>query len=98
MKDPVPEDGEVVLSVKGCGICHTDFKVIQGALPTSRQAVMPLVPGHEIVGVVENTGPGQRMAHWRQSCSLLLRRMWLLFLLPDGKGPPLLQLLPSDWF
>jgi len=58
IEDPVPERGEVVLSVKGCGVCYTDLKVIHGRLPIMQQAVMPLVPGHEIVGVVEAVGPG----------------------------------------
>ncbi len=58
LADPEPDFGEVVLSVSACGVCRTDLKVVRGQLPAARQAVLPLVPGHEIVGVVERLGPG----------------------------------------
>lgn len=56
IEDPVPIDGEVILDVKACGVCQTDLKVAAGIHPTSRQASLPLVPGHEIVGVVKEIG------------------------------------------
>lgn len=52
---PVPAAGEVRLRVLACAVCRTDLHVIDGELP---QARYPIVPGHEIVGVVHALGPG----------------------------------------
>lgn len=56
---PVPEPGrgEIRLRVQACGVCHTDLHLVQGDLPLPRA---PIVPGHQIVGVVDATGPGCR--------------------------------------
>lgn len=54
---PAPDVGEVLLRVLACGVCHTDLHVVEGDLPAHR---LPLVPGHQVVGVVERTGPGVR--------------------------------------
>lgn len=53
----VPEagPGEIVVKVRACGVCRTDLHVVDGELPEPK---LPLVPGHEIVGVVERIGPG----------------------------------------
>lgn len=53
--DPVPGPGQVRLKVSACGVCRTDLHVVDGELPPRRPAV---VPGHEIVGVVDAVGPG----------------------------------------
>jgi propanol-preferring alcohol dehydrogenase len=53
MPDPGP--GQVLVRVKACGICRTDLHVVEGDLPPRR---MPVIPGHQIVGVVERLGPG----------------------------------------
>ncbi|MDP4003341.1 zinc-dependent alcohol dehydrogenase family protein [Methylobacterium sp. NEAU K] len=53
--DPEPAPGEVRIRVEACAICRTDLHVIDGELP---QAVYPVVPGHEVVGLVEAAGPG----------------------------------------
>lgn len=53
--DPVPGPGQVRLKVSACGVCRTDLHVVDGELPSRRPAV---VPGHEIVGVVDAVGPG----------------------------------------
>ena len=52
---PVPEPGEgqVLLRVHCCAVCRTDLHVIDGELPDPK---LPLIPGHQIVGTVENTG------------------------------------------
>jgi propanol-preferring alcohol dehydrogenase len=64
---PVPEPGpgELRLRVEACAVCRTDLHVVDGELPLPR---LPLVPGHEIVGVVEAVGrdvrtprPGDRI-------------------------------------
>ena len=54
---PVPEPGpgEVRVRLRACGVCRTDLHVVEGDLPVHRAAV---VPGHEIVGTVDATGPG----------------------------------------
>lgn len=50
-----PGPGELRLRVLACGVCRTDLHVVDGELPHVHP---PLVPGHEIVGVVEALGPG----------------------------------------
>src|SRR5690606_19770746 len=47
--------GEVRLSVSACGVCRTDLHLTEGDLPPRRPGV---VPGHEVVGVVTERGPG----------------------------------------
>jgi propanol-preferring alcohol dehydrogenase len=53
--DPTPGPGEVRLRVMACAVCRTDLHVVDGELP---QARLPVVPGHEIVGLVDAIGPG----------------------------------------
>ncbi|MBX5473509.1 MAG: zinc-dependent alcohol dehydrogenase family protein [Thermoleophilia bacterium] len=50
---PVPEPGpgQVLLRVVACGVCRTDLHVVDGELPRPK---LPLVPGHQIVGVAED--------------------------------------------
>ncbi|MFH1141790.1 MAG: alcohol dehydrogenase catalytic domain-containing protein, partial [Chloroflexota bacterium] len=52
---PLPEPGptEILLRVQVCGLCHTDLHTIEGDIPLPR---LPLVPGHQVVGVVEKVG------------------------------------------
>jgi alcohol dehydrogenase, propanol-preferring len=50
-----PAAGEVQVRVRACATCRTDLHVIEGDLAPRR---LPLVPGHQVVGVVESTGPG----------------------------------------
>ncbi|MGF1473904.1 MAG: zinc-dependent alcohol dehydrogenase family protein [Rubrobacteraceae bacterium] len=54
---PAPEPGpdQALLRVRACGLCRTDLHIVDGELPPHRQ---PLIPGHQIVGVVEKTGDG----------------------------------------
>ena len=52
---PGPGPGEVRLRVEACGICRTDLHIIEGELIVPR---LPLVPGHQIVGVVDQIGAG----------------------------------------
>jgi len=53
--DPEPGPGEVRLRVEACAVCRTDLHVVDGELPLPR---LPIVPGHEIVGVVDRVGAG----------------------------------------
>lgn len=50
---PQPQEGQVLLRVEACGICHGDAKVIEGATSS-----YPRIPGHEVVGIVEKLGVG----------------------------------------
>ncbi len=52
---PEPARGEVRLAVVACGCCRTDLHVIEGDLALPR---LPIVPGHQVVGVVDALGEG----------------------------------------
>jgi propanol-preferring alcohol dehydrogenase len=54
---PRPSKGEVLVRVKACGVCRTDLHVVDGELPPRKS---PVIPGHQIVGVVETLGEGAR--------------------------------------
>ena len=57
---PQPKAGEVLVRVRACGVCRTDLHVIEGELPPRKS---PVIPGHQVVGVVEKRGDGaQRFA------------------------------------
>jgi propanol-preferring alcohol dehydrogenase len=55
--EPRPGPGEVRVRVSVCGVCRTDLHLAEGDLPPRRDRV---VPGHEVVGVVDDLGPGAR--------------------------------------
>ena len=58
---PVPRDfGDVVVQIKSCGICATDYKAIKGI---RRNVKFPFIPGHEPSGVVAAVGPGVTQFH-----------------------------------
>lgn len=50
---PEPGAGEVLLKVRACGVCRTDLHVADGELPNPK---LPLILGHEIVGMVVERG------------------------------------------
>ncbi|MDE2180374.1 MAG: zinc-dependent alcohol dehydrogenase family protein [candidate division NC10 bacterium] len=52
---PVPGPGELRLRVEVCGLCRTDLHIVEGDLPLP---TLPIVPGHQIVGVVDQVGEG----------------------------------------
>ena len=52
---PAPRPGEVRVRVSACGVCRTDLHVAEGDLPVHKPAV---VPGHEVVGTVDELGAG----------------------------------------
>jgi threonine dehydrogenase-like Zn-dependent dehydrogenase len=54
---PVPGPGQVLVKIRACGFCATDYKAIKGI---RRNVSFPLVPGHEPAGVVTATGAGVR--------------------------------------
>lgn len=51
---PVPQAGEVLIRVAGCGVCHTDLHYIDHGTPTFKKP--PMILGHEIAGVVAAVG------------------------------------------
>jgi propanol-preferring alcohol dehydrogenase len=52
---PVPTAGQVLLQVQACAVCRTDLHVMDGELPN---IPLPIIPGHEVVGVVIERGAG----------------------------------------
>ncbi len=62
---PQPSPTQVLIEVHTCGVCRTDLHIVDGELPEPR---LPLIPGHEIVGIVARCGsavtrfqPGDRV-------------------------------------
>jgi propanol-preferring alcohol dehydrogenase len=55
LPDPVPGRGEVRLRVSCCAFCRTDLHGIEGDLPPAQR---PVIPGHQIVGEIDQVGPG----------------------------------------
>ena len=51
---PSPGDGQILVAVRTCGVCRTDLHLIDNELPNVR---LPIIPGHEVVGIVESVGP-----------------------------------------
>src|SRR4051794_4521282 len=52
---PKPGSGQVLVHIHACAICRTDLHVIDGELAHPK---LPLIPGHEIVGRIEELGAG----------------------------------------
>lgn len=52
--EPRPGPGELHLRVDACAVCRTDLQIVTGDLAARR---MPVIPGHQVVGVVEAIGP-----------------------------------------
>src|SRR5919199_1405605 len=52
---PLPARGEVRVRVEACAVCRTDLHVVDGDLPDPK---LPIIPGHEIVGIVDALGAG----------------------------------------
>ena len=53
--DPEPKAGELRVRIEACAVCRTDLHVVDGDLPNPK---LPLVPGHEVVGIVDAVGEG----------------------------------------
>jgi alcohol dehydrogenase, propanol-preferring len=52
-----PGRGEILVRIHACGVCRTDLHVVEGELPPRKS---PVIPGHQIVGTVEELGPDAR--------------------------------------
>jgi uncharacterized zinc-type alcohol dehydrogenase-like protein len=55
-----PRDHDVVIDIQYCGICHTDIHQVQNEWGASS---FPMVPGHEITGII--TGTGSKVTHYK---------------------------------
>jgi alcohol dehydrogenase, propanol-preferring len=53
---PEPGPGEVLVKIETSGLCHTDIHAAHGDWPVKPQ--LPLIPGHEGVGIIEGLGEG----------------------------------------
>ncbi len=87
---PVPRPGpsQVLLRVLACGVCRTDLHIVDGELTEPK---LPLIPGHEIVGMLAEAGEGVTQfepgaPHRGALAGLDLRPLPLL---PDWPGEPL---------
>jgi propanol-preferring alcohol dehydrogenase len=54
VEKPRPAKGQLLVRIATCAVCRTDLHVVDGELPDSK---LPLIPGHQIVGYVEEIGP-----------------------------------------
>ena len=54
IKKPRPAKGQLLVRIATCAVCRTDLHVVDGELPDPK---LPLIPGHQIVGYVEEIGP-----------------------------------------
>ncbi|MBM4312856.1 MAG: zinc-dependent alcohol dehydrogenase family protein [Deltaproteobacteria bacterium] len=57
MPKPRPGDGEILIAVSACGVCHTELDEIEGRMPPP---AYPVILGHQVVGRVASLGPGVR--------------------------------------
>lgn len=53
VQKPIPNPNQVLIKVSACGICRTDLHVVDGELNKPK---LPLIPGHQIVGSIEDVG------------------------------------------
>lgn len=52
---PVPGEGQILVKVEACGVCHTDLHAVDGDWPV--KPAPPFIPGHEGAGYVVGVGP-----------------------------------------
>jgi len=57
LPDPVPGEGELLIKVHTCGVCHTELDEVEGRTPPPR---LPIIPGHQVVGRVAAVGARAR--------------------------------------
>jgi propanol-preferring alcohol dehydrogenase len=50
---PAPAEQEILVRVAACGVCRTDLHVLDGEL---EQTEYPIIPGHQVVGIIEALG------------------------------------------
>ncbi len=57
LAQPTPGEGEILIRVTACGVCHTELDEIEGRTPPPR---LPVIPGHQVIGRVEGAGSRAR--------------------------------------
>jgi D-arabinose 1-dehydrogenase-like Zn-dependent alcohol dehydrogenase len=57
---PKPGNNEVLIKIEACGVCHGDAITKEGHFPGIKY---PIIPGHEVVGIVDKAGP--MVTHWK---------------------------------
>lgn len=73
--DPEPGLGEIVMRVRACGVCRSNLHMIEGEwLGSGVPAFTPIIPGHEVVGVVESVGAG--VTHLRTGDRVGVQPIW----------------------
>jgi len=55
--EPTPRDGEILIRIAACGVCHTELDEIEGRTPPPR---LPVILGHQVIGRVERTAAKAR--------------------------------------
>ncbi len=60
LPEPVPGEGEILIAVRACGVCHTELDEIEGRTPPT---AFPIILGHQVVGKVAALGPEVRQFH-----------------------------------
>jgi len=65
---PEPKAGEVLIKVAACGVCHTDLHYLDHGVPTFKAP--PMIPGHEISGVIEKLGDG--VTKWNEDDHVII--------------------------
>ncbi len=59
---PEPKEGQVLIKVEACGVCHSDSLMIEGEY---EGLTYPRVPGHEVIGRIAKLGPGVNPDFWK---------------------------------
>jgi len=52
---PIAGRGQVRIRVMACGVCRTDLHIAEGDLNSTKY---PIIPGHQIIGIIDEVGPG----------------------------------------
>ena len=92
---------EVLVRVTGAGVCHTDLHIVEGELPLPK---LPLVPGHQIVGVVDALGSNAHAHSGALRLRIFLPQQFMTdldglhnsFLATDENGQRLFAITSSD--
>jgi len=83
---PMPQPGrrDAVLKIEACGVCHTDLHLADGFFKPLGIDVFPIIPGHEVVGVVEEVGPD--VTHVKRGDRVGAYFFWTCGLCPNCMG------------
>ena len=72
LADPSPASDEVLIRVKACGVCRSNLHMIEGDwVHLGVPSKSPIIPGHEVVGVVDKLGRGLVSNHYSRPASIV---------------------------